>query len=163
MTGQGRGAPPSTLQDYADLLSKVGLFAGLDRVTLAKLAGHLEPVPVQQGDPVVTQGGTSDAFFLASHGAFGVYARSNGVDVRISTIGRGGPIGEMGLLTGGVRSATVVAVMALIGGWSNVTRQELGLQRSTRRCVQDRHHASEPWPLVEGPEPRVVMASSFRP
>ena len=39
-------------------------------------------------------------------------------------------------------SATVVAVIVLIGGWSNVTWQYLGLRRSTLKCVQDRDHTS---------------------
>jgi len=33
--------------------------------------------------------------------------------------------------TRSLSSATVVAVIVLIGGWSNVTRQYLGLRRST--------------------------------
>src|SRR5215471_2820021 len=31
----------------------------------------------------------------------------------------------------------------VIGGWSNVTRQYLGLRRSTLMCVQDRGHTLE--------------------
>src|SRR6266436_3208905 len=46
-------------------------------------------------------------------------------------------------------SATVVAVIVLIGGWSNVTWQYLGLRRSTLKCFQDR--------LV----PIVLMSNSF--
>ncbi len=50
--------------EYADVLAGVDLFAGLDRVTLAKLAAHLEPVAVNAGTPVFGQGDPGDAFYL---------------------------------------------------------------------------------------------------
>jgi hypothetical protein len=40
--------------------------------------------------------------------------------------------------TRSLSSATVVAVIVLIGGWSNVTCQYLPLRRSTLKCVRDR-------------------------
>src|SRR5207253_1764527 len=40
--------------------------------------------------------------------------------------------------TRSLSSATAIAVIALIGGWSNVTWQYLGLRRSTLKFVQDR-------------------------
>ncbi len=46
---------------HADLLRRVGLFAGLDRVTLAKLAAHLEPIPVEHGTVVFREGDPPDA------------------------------------------------------------------------------------------------------
>jgi len=57
-------------------------------------------------------------------------------------------------------SATVVAVIVLIGGWSNVTWQYLGLRRSTLKCVQDRYHASESRALLDGPVSIVFMSYS---
>src|SRR6266853_2519218 len=57
-------------------------------------------------------------------------------------------------------SATVVAVIVLIGGWSNVTWQYLGLRRSTLKCVQDRDHTSESRALLDGPVSIVFMSNS---
>src|SRR6516162_785846 len=57
-------------------------------------------------------------------------------------------------------SATVVAVIVLIGGWSNVTWQYLGLRRSTLKCVQDRDHISESRVLSDGPVSIVFMSNS---
>jgi CRP-like cAMP-binding protein len=54
--------------EYADLLASVDLFAGLDRVTLAKLAAHLEPVLVDPGAAVFRQGDPGDAFYLVVRG-----------------------------------------------------------------------------------------------
>ena len=47
--------PPG--KEYASVLTRVDLFAGLDRVTLAKLAAYFEVVPVEAGTTVVEQGG----------------------------------------------------------------------------------------------------------
>ena len=58
--------------EYATVLTRVDLFAGLDRVTLAKLAAHLEIVPVDAGTAVVRQGDPGDAFYVVVKGAFGV-------------------------------------------------------------------------------------------
>ena len=57
-------------------------------------------------------------------------------------------------------SATVVAVIVLIGGWSNVTWQYLGLRRLTLRCVQDRDHTSESLALLDVPVSSVFMSNS---
>ena len=98
-------------REYAELLASVELFAGLDRVTLAKLAAHLEPTPVADGAVVVRQGDAADAFYLVARGVLGVYVATDngGEDRRINTLTAGAPFGEMSLLTGEPRSATVRA------------------------------------------------------
>lgn len=99
-----------TLED-AELLASVEIFAGLDRVALAKLAAHLEPLAVADGDLIVRQGDPADAFYLVARGRLGVYVAidEQAEARRIGTLGRGAPFGEMGLLTGEPRSATVRA------------------------------------------------------
>ena len=42
--------------EHAELLSQVELFRGLDRVTLAKLVAHLEPLSLSAGDVLFRQG-----------------------------------------------------------------------------------------------------------
>ena len=86
--------------EYAEILARVDLFAGLDRVTLAKLAAHLEPMPVDSGAAVVRQGEAGDAFYLVVRGTFGIYVAGAGHlgETRINTLGPGAPFGEMALL-----------------------------------------------------------------
>ena len=62
--------------------------------------------------------------------------------------------------TRSLSSATVVAVIVLMGGWSNVTGQYLGLRRLTLRCVQDRDHTSESLALLDVPVSSVFMSNS---
>ena len=96
--------------EYAELLREVELFAGLDRVTLSKLAGRLEPMVLQPGATLIRQGDPPGDFYLISRGVFGIYvAAHGGRERRLSGVTRGDPIGEMALLTGESRSATVRA------------------------------------------------------
>jgi CRP-like cAMP-binding protein len=98
-------------EEHAELLSGVELFRGVDRVTLAKLAAHLEPVAVEHGQVLIRQGDPGDGFYLVSRGTFGVFAARDAADgeVRLGTCGRGDAIGEMALLSGEARSATIRA------------------------------------------------------
>ena len=95
-------------QARRDLLWRVDLVAGLDRVALARLAAHIEPQPIEAGAVVCEQGDPSDSLFIVVRGRFGVFVRGDaGVERRISSLGAGDYFGEIGLLIAGTRSATV--------------------------------------------------------
>jgi anion transporter len=97
--------------EYADLLSKVHLFAGLDRVTLAKLAAHLESVAVPGGADLFRQGDAGDAFYLVARGSLGAFVTPEGDRTarRVNTVGPGEPFGELALLGDHPRTATIRA------------------------------------------------------
>lgn len=96
---------------YADLLAKVELLRGLDRVTLAELAAQLEPQAFRDGARVCAQGEAGDALYIVARGAFGVFASSadRPGETRIGRLVAGDHFGEMALLTDEPRSATVRA------------------------------------------------------
>jgi CRP-like cAMP-binding protein len=106
MTPLGFRAVP-TLDERADLLRGLDLLAHLDRVSLARLAASLETVPVTAQMAVCTAGDPGDALFIVSAGSFGVFDRE-GRELR--TLRRGDHFGELALLTGEPRSATVRAL-----------------------------------------------------
>ncbi|MBV9326690.1 MAG: anion permease [Chloroflexi bacterium] len=85
------------------------MFRGLDRIALAKLAGHIEPVRVHDGEALFFQGDPGDALYLISRGAYGVYARSSesSDEVLLQRLHRGEAIGEIALLTDEPRSSTI--------------------------------------------------------
>ena len=96
--------------EQRDLLRRVELVAGLDRVTLARLVTHLDPVAVATGAAVCEQGDPADALYIVASGDFGVFARDDdGRERRLNALGAGDHFGEMALLTDDTRSATVRA------------------------------------------------------
>lgn len=97
--------------EHADLLAKVKLFAGLDRVTLAKLAARLESVSVSSGTELFRLGDPADAFYLVARGSLGAFVPAEGDPAgrRVNTLVAGNPFGEMALLGDHPRSATIRA------------------------------------------------------
>jgi len=110
LTNEGSGADHTSAQ--AELLAKADLFAGLERVALAKLAANLDRVVHADGEAACVQGDVGDSLFLVSEGRFDVFVHGqDGIrDDRVASLGRGACFGEMALLTGEPRSATVRAV-----------------------------------------------------
>ncbi len=97
-----------------ELLTRVGLFAALGRVELAKLAAYLEPVELPAGREVFHQGEAGDSLYIVTGGALGVFvvAPDGRTQLRVAGLAPGDLFGEMALFTGEARSATVVAEQA---------------------------------------------------
>lgn len=110
-SGSTPRAPADEHLAHATLLRRLDLFAGLDRVTLAKLAAYLVPVSCPAGTIVFRQGDAGDAFYLVASGSVGVYAagQSEPEGLRVRTLHAGEPFGEMALLTNDPRTATIRA------------------------------------------------------
>ncbi len=102
----------SLTEERAALLRGVDLFTGLDRVPLARLAAHVEPVTVAAGAVVCAEGDPADALYLVEQGRFAVtVCDDTGLRRRINTLEAGSFFGETALLTADVRTATVTAEM----------------------------------------------------
>ncbi len=92
------------------LLAHVPLFAGADEETLAELARRLRPVPVHAGEVVIRQGELADRLYIVRSGRLRVVVEEEDGLRTIRELGAGAAIGELALLTGAPRSATVQAV-----------------------------------------------------
>ena len=95
-------------------LLEIPLFAGLDRIELAKLIPELERVNYQPGEILFKQGDPGDSLFIIIDGIARVFIDDPEKGEReIRTMGPKECLGEMALLTGEPRSAWVQAVTEL--------------------------------------------------
>ncbi len=61
------------------------------------------------GEKIIQQNAQGDSMFVLLHGSAGVHVGADGAQTLVATLGAGAPVGEMSLLTGEKRSATVIA------------------------------------------------------
>ena len=98
------------LRPRITLLQALDLFAAANNNTLVRLAGAMTPVELPAGARVVTEGEPADALYVIVDGEVGVTARGEAdTEQFLRTVGPGGYVGEIGLLTAGARTATVTA------------------------------------------------------
>jgi DASS family divalent anion:Na+ symporter len=103
----------SRLAEQAALLSQVPLLSRLDRVALARLAAHLEMLSFRHDEVLCRQGEPpTDGVYLITAGRVAVYATAGDgqPELRLGVRGAGEIIGEMALVSGEPRSATVRAL-----------------------------------------------------
>ena len=91
-------------------LKNVPLFAGLSDRDLERLGSRMRQRRFDQGDTIVTEGEGGVGFFIIDDGTATVSV--GGESVR--TLGPGDYFGEMALIDGGRRSATIVADTELV-------------------------------------------------
>jgi NTE family protein len=92
-------------------LSSVPLLSVLDDPTLAALDAELKWVRVPGGQTLFRENVIADALYVVMSGCLGVYVSDgHGGETMVSRIVAGETVGEMGILDGGFRSATVDAL-----------------------------------------------------
>jgi CRP/FNR family cyclic AMP-dependent transcriptional regulator len=99
------------MADLADVIKNVPLFSGLSREDLAKVLGKMEEQSYGAGTLIFSQGDKGDAFYLIQSGAVQVVLESPGGGTEVmAVLGPREWFGEMALLSGEPRSATIVAI-----------------------------------------------------
>ncbi len=92
-------------------LEPLSFFAGLGAPILRDVARNCTKVIIPAGQVVFRQGDESDSLYIVSTGRLDVSIEHEGkAPQTISEVGRGEFVGEMGLLTGEPRSATVISL-----------------------------------------------------
>ena len=91
-------------------LAGVPLLAGADPDALEALAADARPRRALAGDWVIREGDEADDLFVILRGRLRVVAKSDEGERTLRTLGPGAAIGELALLTGAPRSASVQAV-----------------------------------------------------
>jgi CRP/FNR family transcriptional regulator, cyclic AMP receptor protein len=104
------GRKGSTTAQRAELLSRVPLFSGLSRRHLKQLAEACTDARYRPGTTMVVEGRPGDTFFVIVEGEAVVL---RGVR-RVAKLGAGDFFGEISLLDGGPRTATVEATTQVL-------------------------------------------------
>jgi small-conductance mechanosensitive channel/CRP-like cAMP-binding protein len=99
------------LQKRIEAVGKVDIFNPLTQGELAKIAEDLSYAPFAAGEVITKQGAIAHFLYVVTSGTVEVRVRGEaGVETAVAKIEAPGFVGEMGLMTGKPRMATVVAL-----------------------------------------------------
>lgn len=99
------------LEPDRGLLADVPLFAGIPGVELREIAKVMQRQELQAGEVLYRQGEEATGLHVVAAGELGVYARlPAGREVELGTLGVGEVVGELALVDGSTRAATVRAL-----------------------------------------------------
>ena len=96
-----------------EFLMQCPVFAGLTPNTLTRVADQMTLERHASGATIVRQGDPGDKFYIVRDGQVDVFIDDGSGPKLVTTQGPGSYFGEVALLTGGVRTATVVAKQPL--------------------------------------------------
>src|SRR6266581_502476 len=94
----------------APRLAALPLFRGLDEAALAAIAAELEWVELPGGTVLFGEGDPAESLYVVTAGSLEVLLKGAEGDRPVAQIGVGETVGEMGLIAGTPRSATVAAL-----------------------------------------------------
>lgn len=123
-----------------DLLKQVPLFSRCTKAQLAAIAQQSDELSVPEGRPLTRQGERGREFVVLIDGAAEV--RKNGR--KVATLGAGDFVGEMALITGAPRIATVTTTMPSTllvltdRAFRNVLQKMPAVQGSLLQAVSER-------------------------
>ncbi len=93
------------------LFGQSELFSGLTQDEVREIVRASEQVSIEPGQHLFQQGDIADALYIVSSGEFEVRATSPaGEEIVLAVLGSGTAVGEMSLIGGGPRSASVKAL-----------------------------------------------------
>jgi len=94
-----------------DRLRRCALFANFSRNDLVRLSAAFEEVTVEAGNLFITEGSLDSRLFVVAAGELEVFhTDERGDEVPIARVYPGEPVGELGYVTGGRRTASVRAL-----------------------------------------------------
>jgi CRP-like cAMP-binding protein len=98
------------LEDRVAWLRRVDLFESLSVGEVTRLAADLSSIPFGAGEVLTRQGAEAHWLYIILSGKVSVRVQHEDIEREVAQLGPGQFFGEMGLLTGERRTATVVAL-----------------------------------------------------
>lgn len=98
-----------TLDNEVKSLQALPMFRGVDAAKLKLLAFASERLSYGSGDRFFRQGDISDSAYVVLSGGVNVLLETGADRIKVAQIPRGAIVGEMGVLSGSPRSATIEA------------------------------------------------------
>jgi CRP-like cAMP-binding protein len=137
-----------TANPTAELLRKVDLFDGLTTKELELVAGACKQAKFRAGDDIVTQGDRSARLYIIVDGTAAIRVHGS----MVVEIGPGDYFGEMAVIDGEPRAATVTATTAIsVLSLANFnvkallrSMPDIGFKMLQRLCARVRALESEP-------------------
>jgi CRP-like cAMP-binding protein len=129
----------------SEILGTVPLFEGLSRRHLRQIAEHADEISFREKETIVEAGQPGGSFFVIVEGEVGVVRGQK----TLARIGPGEFFGEISLLDGGPRTATVVALTPVVAirvfksSFDKVVTQEPGVAGKILMVVARRLREAE--------------------
>ncbi len=96
--------------EHAAVLKKMELFRGLDSLELVQVSKRVRHLKVRAGETVVREGEPGDSLFIVKAGRFRASTGAGAFPLALGTFEEADLFGELVLVDGGLRSATVEAL-----------------------------------------------------
>jgi len=154
-SARSRHREHSTFEHNArlELLDSLELFASLTEDERQALATQLAPRPFAPGDIATRQGDPSDSLYILARGTVGIFREAEpgtaGGRQRLTVLAAPSYFGEMGLLTGQARTATIVAESDVLcyrldkRGFEEIIRARPVLAEAISKTVAERQAAND--------------------
>lgn len=96
--------------EHAAVLKRMELFRSLDSLELVQVSKRVRHLKVRADEVVVREGDPGDSLFIVKQGRFRASTTTGAFPLELGTFEEADLFGELVLLDGGVRSATVEAL-----------------------------------------------------
>ena len=97
------------LEEMAEIVAKSHLFKSLDQDGQTRVLTSGYVCTYRSGDDLMRQGEPGNTMYLLLNGTVTVHTETDGHDMHLAELGRAACVGEVSVLTGSDRTATVTA------------------------------------------------------